>query len=199
MTEQFSMLFGDTYSIRGYTPPFNREETLLALTSYAVQVGGGSRFSMGDFGDEDQTPVYENRFYIIVDGLKINGVDYGYGRGPNGIVQDDDEFDIVAKIVNQFLASTTANKNCPDQFIWLKENAENLNKSKRYWQAVKHLKEIEKEEAKLVVMIQRIARAKLVAQLKAFEVLEGRILTINERMVKWAEISGGLPYNPIDA
>ena len=196
MSEQLPMLFGETYSLTGYVPHFNYQEVLLGLHSTRVQVGGRGSFKGFGAWDEDDDdrgePVYEFRYSITVEGLEIHSPT-GYGT-KNDIRQSDTNFDIVAKTVNHFLDNPKNEAAHPVQWNWLKNNATNLNRSKRYWAAITHLNEIHAEEKKVAALQRRITRGKLVAQLRAYEVLEGRTLTPEERQIKWAEISGGLPY-----
>ena len=197
--EQLPMLFTGTYTIVGYVPPFDSQQSRLGLHRQRVQTGGRGAFrgfGISNDDEDDKEPVYEFRYSIMVEGLKIHGQRYGYDYSENSIHQADDEFDIVAKIVNNFLAMPGNEKRHPVEWAWLKANATNLNRSKRFWQAATHLNEIRKEEKKVEMLQRRITRAKLVAQLRAFEVLEGRGLALEERKIKWAEISGGLPYDP---
>ena len=197
MSEQLPMLFSDEYSLEGYVPRFTYQETLLGLHTTRVQVGGeGSFRGFGAWDDEDERykgpPVYESRYSITVEGVEIHA--QHYGSNPNDIRQTDTSLEVVAKIVNQFFANANNEKRYPAQWAWLKENTRSLNQSKRYWAAMIHLREIRKEEEKVEQLQRRIARGKLVAQLRAAEVLSGRAFTTEERQVKWAEISGGLPY-----
>jgi hypothetical protein len=157
-----------------------------------VQTGGRGRMHFGvSDDDEDSEPKYENRYSITVLGVKIDG-DHSYGE--HGIRQTDDKFSIAAKCVNAFLANKYLCLKHPEVHEYLKDNSKLLNQSKRYWVAQEHLKEIAKEKIKLAQKERRIQRAELIAQLNAFEVLEGRQLSLEERQQKWAEISGGLPY-----
>jgi hypothetical protein len=194
MSDQLPFLFSDTYTLEGYVPPFGYSDTLLNLESRRVQTGGRGRIHFGvGYDDDEGEPTYELRYSVTVLGVPMPG-DHDSAYGVNRISQHDDKFTIAAKCVNAFLDNKWMCDKHPEAAKFLKENAKALNQSKRYWSAQEHLKEIAKEKIKLAQMQRKIQRAELVAQLKAFEVLEGRQLSDEERQQKWAEISGGLPY-----
>jgi hypothetical protein len=192
MDDQLPFTFTDLPSIEGYVPSFSKNDMLLQLRSKLVQVSGGDMFHGGVSDDDEEKPKYESRYSIMIDSLEIWG-EYGFG-GPNNIRQTDDRFTIVAKCANSFLEHKSNETAHPTVWKFLKENGEKLNQSKRYWVAVEHLQEIAAEEAKVVELQKRIARGKIVAALRAAEVLSGRAFTQEERELKWAELSGGLPY-----
>jgi hypothetical protein len=194
--EQLPFQFEGTYSIDGYTPPFSLQDTLLNLDWKRVQVGGrGSFMGLGVYDDDDDRgePQYEFRYSITILGHTVHG-DHG-GNGKNAIRQSDDNLTIAAKIANTFLDDKRNETKHPEVWAFLISNAKALNQSKRYWHARTHLAEIAKEEEKLAELQERIKRGKFVAQLKAFEVLSGEALEGEARERKWAEITGGLPYN----
>ena len=190
------MLFSETYSIEGYVPHFTYQETLLGLKATEVQVSGPGRFRGFGAWDEDKEPIrYEKRYSITILGKEVGALHTDdYSGGPNAVRQSDSDLEVAAKTANQFLANEWNKKNLPEQWEWLTANAKHLNQSKRYWEARKHLDEIRKVEKEIEMLQRRVRRGKLVAQLRAYEVLEGRKLSDEERKIKWAEISGGIPY-----
>jgi len=194
MAEQLPMMFEDLPTIAGYVPRFTLSETMLGLYSKQVQIGGGLGFGPVDEDWVRPEPKFETRYSIVVCGVHIEG-DHREVYDTNSIRQSDDKFTIVAKCANAFLANKTNEKLHPAAWKFLSENGAELNQSKRYWAAVAHLAEIEAEKRKVDELLRRIERAKIVAGLRAAEVLAGRTFTQHERERKWAELSGGMPYH----
>ena len=179
-------------TIDGYVPKFSKAEVLMG---YDVRM---SEYKVG-FGmawDENDPHIGEKTYYhsIVILGHKIDGESSPEYGGPYYGMSN---YDIVATICNRILKQTL-DTYLPDVKKWLAENVDDLNNSRRYWQAYDHRQEIEKEKKKVAQLLRRIERAEWLASTKAVEVKEGRWLSKSERDLLMAEFSGG-EYNEADA
>lgn len=185
MSDQLPLFFEATYSIDGYVPHFTREEAMLQLRTWKTERGRG----FGVFMEEDEvdsTPVWHHSIKVL--DLII------YDDPACFISNHSDSFTRAAMMANWWLKNPVHEKSNPKEWQWLKDNAEQLNRSSRYWFAVDHLNKIRQKEAEVVAIQESLVRARLVQQLLAYEVITGVKLEGDDRKRKWAEISGGLPY-----
>ena len=79
----------------------------------------------------------------------------------------------------------------PEEYAYIRDNADELNNSKRYWLAVERIQAIEEEERKVAEMQRRIDKARRISQVEIYEVLEGRGLTAEEKQRVRAEFGFG--------
>jgi len=180
------LFYRERDTLRDYVPFYSRKETLLGLETERHQVAGeGMHRGFGAFDDDDPRyqgpPQYEYTHYITVAGYRFTShVPYGMTN----------QFEIVTHLANAFLNYPKNETEHEAAWRFLKQNATNLNNSKRYWMAVDHLAEIEKEKEKLRKLQETIRRAELVAALKAWEVKQNRTVSHDERLVVWTELTG---------
>lgn len=186
MTDQLPLLRRDPVTLDGIIPTFTRDEVLFGVTSFQVQTNRGG---FGVYHEDQPPPVYETRYRIKVCESTLEGIYEPYGN-PNAISASDDIFTVVAKIINHFFSNKQNRMAHWAAWDYLTTNSAALNNSKRYWQAVEHLKTIKLEEEKLEEQKRLLERARALASLKAMEVRENRWITGDERRRIWAELTG---------
>jgi len=187
MSDQLPLFSDGPYSIEGYVPHFTREESMLHLRTWKTERGrfrglGGTDEDLVD----DDTPVWHHSIKVLE--LVI------YDDPACFISMHSSQFDRAALMANWWLKNPAHEKSHPKEWQWLKDNARLLNLSSRYWFAVDHLNNIREKEAEVAAIEARLVRARLVQQLLAYEVLTGIKLEREARQRKWAEISGGMPF-----
>lgn len=164
-------------TLEGYTPHFSEEQTLLGYQWERVKLGGGFK-SFDDDGER-----FEERHSITVCGVKIVGKNY-YSPRMN-------KFEVAAQIANEFLANEENRKRHEEVFAFFRIHAENLNNSKRYWQAWNHLQEIQRARDKMECLKREIERAEIIASVNALSVKLQKSFSQQERDIYLAEFSGG--------
>ncbi len=189
MSDQLPLFFEGEYSIEGYVPHFTRDEAMLHLRTWKTSRGkfrglGGSDDDLVD----DDTPVWNHSIKVLE--LVI------YDDPTCFISDHSSQFERAALMVNWWLKNPANEKRHTREWQWLKDNAEQLNRSSRYWFARDHLNKIREKEAEVAAIQEALVRARYVQQLLAYEVLTGTKLEGKAREMKWAEITGGLEFSP---
>ena len=139
-------------------PDMSREEVKLGYESEQVRVGGMLFASDPDEGEK----------YVIVHRIKI--LDH--------VIESRELFygvpahEIVPRMVNTFLADPSSVRDHPAEVKWLRENAAQLNASNKYWRAVQHREEVDRQIDAHRQLGERIRKAEMVASMNAHMLLQ---------------------------
>jgi hypothetical protein len=165
-------------TLDGYLPKFSLNEVMFNYRTEQIQIVGHFK----DFDFDPENIEYETRHIITVAGVELSRSSrYGDGRA----------IDIVVSIINEFLADPKNEQSKPEAMAYLRENAEELNRSKRYWLADAHVKRINGQKNEIARLQDEVRRAEWIASMNAVEVKSGRALTKDEKTLLLAEFSGG--------
>ena len=167
MMESLDLFVRDPVTLDGIIPPFTLNETLLGYEYRRYKPGRG----LGCWEDDyDKIPDTEE-WSITVDGKKCYGK-MNYYKGS--------QFEIVAQIVNEILASPEPMFIDNTAWKWLKENEIPLRKSLRYWKAMERVNGIKEVEKKVKDLQQQLRIGKILASVDAVQIHEGRVYTVEE-------------------
>jgi len=173
-----SLFTREPETLDGYVPKFTLQEVLFHHKSELVQIGGG----LGDMDFDPNNIQYETRHTIDVCGVELHSYErYGYKPA----------MEIVTGIINAFIADPHNEWKHPEAFVFIIENAEELNRSKRYWFAMEQRSRIEGKKAEIARLQEEVRREEWIASMRAVEVKSGRALTETEKRLLLAEFSGG--------
>ena len=165
-------------TLDGFTPAFTRAEVRMGYKSETRQAFRG----FGPCDDDDEVK-YVTEYSITICGHRITSSDAN--------LEYKTEPEIIATMVNDFIAYQGNKRYHPEAWDFLAENAAELNRSRIYWEAMDHRNEIDRQRRVAADMLEQCRRAEWVSSLYALQAKEGRRFSLEEKNLLLAEFSGG--------
>lgn len=165
-------------TLDGLQPKFTRAEIRMGYKTESRAVFRG----FGPCDDDDEEKFLTYHIITIRDHIITSS---------DANLEYKTEPEIIAKMVNDFIAYQGNKRYHPEAWGFLVENAAELNRSRIYWEAMDHRNEIDRQRRAAADMLEQCRRAEWVSSLYALQAKEGRRFSLEEKNLLLAEFSGG--------